>query len=310
MRRLVVLASLASIATHAPAAVEVVDDRGVVVRHSLPAQRVIALAPHLTELVFAAGAGSRLVAGVRGSDFPPEALALEEVGDAAGLDFERILALQPDLVLAWGSGNRRVDVQRLERLGLAVVVLEPRRLGDIQRHIRMLGVLLGTERSARAAAAAFVLRADRLRGHYGGQAAVSVVFQAWHQPLITVNGDHLISDVLRLCGASNAFAGLPQLSAAVSPEQVMAADPDAIIIGADAKDVRLDDWLRYPYLKAVRTGAIFTVSADLIARQTPRVLDGADKICADLDTVRTPSPQPSPAGGEGVLKTEQSSTIK
>ena len=129
MRRLGFLVSLVSqlFAANAPAAVSVVDDRGAVLRRDLPAQRVIALAPHLTELVFAAGAGDRLVARVRDSDFPPEARAVVEVGDAAGLDFERIVALQPDLVLAWGSGNRRVDVQRLERLGLAVVVLEPRR---------------------------------------------------------------------------------------------------------------------------------------------------------------------------------------
>jgi iron complex transport system substrate-binding protein len=288
MRRLVFIASLVaqSIATNASAAVEVIDDRGVVLHRNLPAQRVIALAPHLTELVFAAGAGDRLVAKVRGSDFPPEARALAEVGDAAGLDFERILATRPDLVLAWGSGNRRVDVQRLERLGLAVLVLEPRRIEDIPRHIRMLGVLLGTERSAQAAATAFAARADRLREYYGGKPALRVVFQAWHQPLITVNGEHLISDVLRLCGARNAFAGLAQLAAAVSPEQVLAADPDAIIIGSEAKDLRLNDWLRYPYLKAVRTGAIFTVSADLISRQTPRVLDAADKICGDLDSVR------------------------
>lgn len=292
IRRLVFLASLLSqlFATNVQAAVEVADDRGRVLRREFPAQRVIALAPHLTELVFAVGAGNRLVAKVRGSDFPPEARAVAEVGDSAGLDFERIVALQPDLVLAWGSGNRSVDVQRLERLGLAVAVLEPRRLDDIARHLRMLGVLLGTEHSAHATATAFVVRAHRLRGQYGGKTEMSVLFQAWHQPLITVNGEHLISDVLQLCGARNAFAGMRQLAAAVSPEQVLAVDPDAIIIGSEAQNADADRWLRFRYLKAVRAGAIFTVSADLIARQTPRVLDAADRICADLDTVRTPSP--------------------
>ncbi|HWH49253.1 MAG TPA: cobalamin-binding protein [Burkholderiales bacterium] len=303
IRRLFFFAGLLSqlFSTNVQPAVEVADDRGLVLRREFPAQRVIALAPHLTELVFAAGAGNRLVARVRGSDFPPEARAVAEVGDAAGLDFERIVALQPDLVLAWGSGNRRVDVQRLERLGLAVAVLEPRRLDDIQRHIRMLGVLLGTERSAQASATAFALRAGRLREQYAGKLEVSVLFQAWHQPLITVNEEHLISDVLRLCGARNAFGGLPQLAAAVSPEQVLAADPDAIIIGTEAQNADANGWLRYRYLKSVRAGAIFTVSADLIARQTPRVLDAADKICADLDSVRDrnhspPLPGPLPQG--------------
>lgn len=302
MRRLVLLAILISrfFSTSALAMVEVIDDRGAVLRLDAPAQRVIALAPHLTELVFAAGAGDRMAGKVRGSDFPRAALTVAEVGDAAGLDFERILALQPDLVLAWGSGNRGADVERLERLGLAVLVLEPRRLEDIPRHIRMLGVLLGTEVRAQAAALAFVARADRLRESYGGKAALRVLFEAWHQPLITVNGEHLISDVLRLCGARNVFADLPQLAAAISPERVLAADPDAIIIGSEAGDAGLEGWQRYSYLKSVRAGAIFTVLPDLIARQTPRVLDAAEKICADLDTIRNKSPtspRPSPPKG-------------
>jgi iron complex transport system substrate-binding protein len=288
MRRLFILASLISqfFASTAAVAVEIIDDRGVVVRRDSPAQRVITLAPHLTELVFAAGAGNRLVGKVRGSDYPPEAQALAEVGDAAGLDIERILSLRPDLVLAWGSGNRIADVERLERLGLAVLVLEPRRLEDIPRHMQMLGALLGTGARAQAAALAFASRADQLRERYRGKPSVSVLFQAWHQPLITVNGEHLISDVLRLCGARNAFADLPRLAAAVSPEQVLSADPDAIIIGSETADAGLEGWQRYRFLKSVRTGAIFSISADLITRQTPRVLDAAEKICADLDSVR------------------------
>ena len=112
-------------------------------RRDSPAQRVIALAPHLTELVFAAGGGGRLVGKVRGSDFPPAALTVAEVGDASGLDFERVLALRPDLVLAWGSGNRLVDVERLERLGFAVLVLEPRRLEDIPASFADTGCVAG-----------------------------------------------------------------------------------------------------------------------------------------------------------------------
>ena len=302
MRRLVFFVSLLSqfFAVTVTAAVEVIDDRGVVLHRDSPAQRVIALAPHLTELVFAVGAGNRLVGKVRGSDFPPEAQALAEVGDAAGLDFERILALRPDLVLAWGSGSRVADVEHLEGLGFAVLVLEPRRLEDIPRHMRMLGVLLEAGGRAQTAALAFVSHADRLRERYSGKPAVSVLFEAWHRPLITVNAEHLISDVLRLCGARNAFGDLSQLAAVVSPEQVLSADPDAIIIGSEAEDAGSQSWQRYPYLKSVRTEAIFTVSADLITRQTPRVLDAAEKICADLDTVRNKSPtspRPSPPKG-------------
>lgn len=267
-------------------AVDVVDDSGTRLLLDRPAQRLVSLAPHLTELAFAAGAGERLVGVVRDSDFPPEARTIEQVGDAVGADYERILLLQPDLVLAWGSGNRAAVVERLRTLGFPVLVLEPRRLDDIARHIRLLGAVAGTEPRAQQVAGAFEGRLRELRETYGSAATVDVMFELWHRPVMTVNGAHLISDVLRLCGGRNVFADLPQLAAEVSMEQVLARDPEAIVVGSEAPGAGMQDWKDFPWLKAVSGGHVYSVSADLITRQTPRTLDAVRQVCAALETFR------------------------
>lgn len=273
------------VAQAAAAPFDLVDDHGRHWQFSRPPQRVVALAPHLTELVFAAGGGDRMVGAAQGSDYPDAARALPETGNSAGIDFERVLWLQPDLVLAWGSGNRTVDLDRLRRLGLVVVVLEPRRLEDIPRHLRLLGRVLGTLPVAEATAREFESRQAGLRARYGRAAPVDVLFEIWPQPLMTINGAHLISDLLRLCGGRNVFAGLPQLSSAVSLEAVYRIDPRAIVIGSGAGDAAAH-WQRHARLSAVRNGHVFRVSPDLVSRQTPRVLEAAEKICADLERVR------------------------
>jgi iron complex transport system substrate-binding protein len=267
-------------------ALTLVDDSAIELRLDLPARRVISLSPHLTELMYAIGAGDRLVGTVLGSDFPAEAADIAQIGDATGLDFERILHLRPDVVLAWGSGNRSVDIERLRSLGLHVLVLEPQRLEDIARHLRLLGKLTGQERQAQAAAREFEQRAEALRARYAGRAPVQVMFEIWHRPLFTVNAAHVISKVLALCAAQNIFADLPRLAGEVSIEQVLLLDPDVIAVGSEAEDAGIANWTEFSYLKAVRGGNVFTVSADLITRQTPRIVDAAERMCAGIDKAR------------------------
>lgn len=269
------------------AAIEATGDEGGYVRLDQPARRVVSLAPHLTELAFAAGAGSQLVGVVRDSDFPPEARSIIQVGDAAGVDFERILALQPDLVLAWGSGNRASIVEKLRQLGLQVLVLEPRVLDDIPRHLALIGSLAGTQGQAGRVAAEFRARVGAMRARHRSGRPVNVMFEMWHHPIMTVNGEHIISDVLRLCGARNVFDDLPRFAGEVSLEQVLIRDPEAIVVGSEAPGAGIADWRDYPYLRAVRDGRVFNVAPDLINRQTPRILDAAQSICADIDRVRS-----------------------
>ena len=252
-----------------------------------PAQRIVTLAPSLTELAFAAGAGGRLVGAARYSDFPAEARALPEIGDAARVDFERIAALKPDLVLAWKSGNSPGDVGRLESLGYASFVSEPARLADIPRVLRAIGTLAGTSADAGKAAASFEWDIAALRARHAKATRVRVFYQIWHRPLLTVNGSHLISDVIALCGGQNVFADVAQLTPNVSIESVIAAKPDVILGGGSAGGEKqfAAHW-HESVVEALRRLPAHYIKPDHIQRQTPRIVEGARAVCAALEDVR------------------------
>lgn len=253
-----------------------------------PPTRIVSLTPHLTELLFAIGAGDRVVATVDFADFPAAAQALPRVGSGARLDLEALRALQPDLVLAWRSGNPLAQVEQVERLGIRVVWSESRRLGDVADELERLGALVGTPQRAAAVATAYRQRLERLRARFADRPPVRVFYQFWDQPMMTLNDDHLVGDVLRLCGAVNVFGDLPDLVPRVAAEAVLAADPDVIVIGAPEADVVAwgAKWTAFPGLRAVRTGNLIGADPDLLNRATPRTLDGAQALCAALDLAR------------------------
>jgi iron complex transport system substrate-binding protein len=267
--------------------VTLVDDRGVTVRLPAPAARIVTLAPHLAEIAHAAGAGGKLVGVARYSDFPERVQHLPRVGDAARVDLEHILTLKPDLVLAWKSGNPATDIARLEQLGLAVFVSEPVRLADISGAIRGVGVLAGTRAAAERTAAAFESEIAGLRKGYAEKPALRVFYEIWHRPLLTVNGAHMISDVLRMCGGVNVFADLPLLTPAISVEALLAARPEVIVGGGSAVDARefTLQWQASP-VPALREIPLVHVPPDQIQRATPRIAEGARAICAGLERVR------------------------
>lgn len=251
-----------------------------------PAHRIVSLAPHLTELVFSAGAGDRLVGVVEHSDWPPAARALPRIGDAFRLDFERIVALRPDLVLAWDTGTPARVIERLEELGLRIVVLGGARLADIASDLRSIGRLAGTVTIAERVARSFERDMDALAERYADAPPVSVFYQISLEPLYTVNGRHLISELLSVCGGRSAFAELTELAPAVSVEAVLLRDPDVILAAAAGGEEALDFWRRWPNLAAVRANNLFTVDDDLVARPTTRTVRGARQICARLDAAR------------------------
>ncbi len=268
--------------------IRLTDDSGRSLTLSQPAQRIISLTPHMTELLFAAGAGGHVVGTVEYSNYPLAAQRIARIGDSAQLDLERIVALKPDLIVVWQYGNAQRQLDKLLHLGIPVYYNEPRRLADIAHAIEQLGRLAGTEAAALPARRAFEARAAELRRRYADRAQVSVFYQIWDKPLMTVNGDHLISDVIRMCGGRNVFAALKMLTPEISTEVVLAADPDAIGgMSAEAGQAgNLDAWKAWPRLKAVARGNLFVIHADLISRNTPRILDGAQQLCERLDAAR------------------------
>lgn len=273
----------------ARAAVSAVDDAGATITLTQPARRIVSLAPHVTELLYAAGAGAYVVGAVEYSDYPDTAKRIPRVGSYAAFDLEAIVALRPDLVVGWKSGNPAHQVEALSALGLTLYITEPRRIDDVPNNIERLGVLAGTRRAAAAAAAEFRAHYVRLRQRYSEHPSVSVFYQIWDRPLMTVNGAHLISDVMRLCGGRNIFATLTPLAAAVDIEAVLAADPEAIVVSgmAAAQPEHVSAWDRWPQLRAVQRNNLFFIHPDLLQRHTPRLLQGAEQMCADLERVRS-----------------------
>ena len=269
--------------------ITVVDDRGETVMLERPAQRIISLAPHVTELLFAAGAGEQVVAVVEFSDYPPAARDLPSVGNASRVDLERIAAQAPDLVIGWGSGNDRGDLVRIEaRLGIPVYVSEIAAIADIPQAIEALGRLAGTSGTAIAAANDFRARHDALRERHAGSTPVTVFYQIWERPLMTINDRNFIADSIRFCGGVNVFADIEPIAPAVSVEAVIAADPQVIINSAsdDRNEQQLAAWRRWDSIRAVRDDNLYAIPSDLIVRPTPRILDGVGRLCEILDQAR------------------------
>ena len=281
--------SLLGVLTCLPARCEIVvtDVSGASIRLAAPARRIVSLTPHITELLFAAGAGDRVVGTAEYSDYPPAAKALPRVGGNS-LDLEAIVALKPDLVMGWQSGNAAAAVARLRALGLTVHLSEPGRIEDIAGDLERIGLLAGTGTTANAAAKVFRDRYAALVARYSRRPPVTVFYQIWKQPLMTVNGKQIISDAIRLCGGRNVFAQLPILAPTVTVEAVIAADPEVIVASGmgESRPEWLDDWRRWTTLTAVARDNLYFVPPDLLQRHTPRILDGAGKLCMHLETAR------------------------
>ena len=277
---------LCACAAHAE--VRVRDDYGHDVTLPSPARRIVSLSPHLTELLYAAGAGARLVGAVEYSDFPPEARTVPRVGSDAGIDLEAVLALRPDLIVAWPNPSSVRAVNRLAEMRLPVFRSEPRELDDIPRTLIRLGTLAGTEPEATRAAESFRARASALETRYSKRPTVRVFYQVWDRPLITVNGDHVISKVMRMCGGENVFARLPLIAPEIDREAVLRANPQVIIASGQESErpAWLDAWRAFPGLAAAAHGHLYAIPPELIQRHTPRLLDGAERLCRVLEGVR------------------------
>ncbi|UEP34037.1 cobalamin-binding protein [Burkholderia ambifaria] len=298
LRPLPPLATLVALA-HAPVAhadVTARDDAGNTVTLPAPAQRVISLAPHATELVYAAGGGAKLVGTVTYSDYPPAAQAVPRVGDNKALDLERIAALKPDLIVVWRHGNAERQTDALRALHIPLFFSEPKHLDDVATSLRQLGVLLGTAPVADAAAASFSRDIAALRARYAARAPVTMFFQVWDRPLTTLNSAHLFNEVITLCGGRNVFAALKPLAPSVTDEAVLAANPEAIVTtsaGATRSDAPLPSlarWRAWPALTAVARNNLFAIDGDLLTRPSPRIARGAAALCEDLDAARARRP--------------------
>jgi len=275
----------------AQAAITVKDDDGNTVTMQKPAQRVISLAPHVTEMLFAAGGGSHVVGVVAYSDFPEAAKQVPQVGSNRELDLERIIALKPDLFVVWRHGSSERQIEMVRKLGVPVYHSEPRKLEDIPASLLKLGQLMGTEAAARPAADDLSRQLASLRAKYANRSPVRSFYQVWDKPLYTLNGAHIVSDALRLCGGENIFARLPVTAPVVSIEGVLQENPEAIFATAEKNYGGVSLWKPYGSLTAVRNDNLFTIDGNLLNRAGPRMIAGAAMLCEKLELARTHRPK-------------------
>ena len=274
--------------TSVQAAVSVKDDKGNIVTLQQPAKRIISLAPHITESLFAAGAGDKIIGAVNYSDYPEAAKKIPRVGGYPSADLEKIISLKPDLVIAWPSGNNLKQVDKLTAFGIKVFMSEPRYPQDIAKTIQRFGVLAGTSKIANKATNEFLQHYQLLKTNYSKKKKVKVFYQIWNKPIMTINGEHLISEIISLCGGENVFANLKTLTPRISFESVLASNSEVIISGGMGKahPEWIDEWRPWSDLPAVKNEQLYFIDPALMQRVGPRILFGADKLCEFLEKAR------------------------
>jgi iron complex transport system substrate-binding protein len=285
------LAIMLALAAGAAHGVTVQDDAGNSVTLAKPALRVISTAPHITELLFAAGGGERVVGAMNYSDYPEAARRIPLIGSDAQIDMERVLALRPDLLVVWQTGNTERQLAQLKSLGIPIFYSEPKKLDDIATSLTRLGQLLGTDSTAQAAARDYRQKIGKLTATYAQRSPVKVFYQIWEKPLFTLNGEHIVSDALRVCGGRNIFAGLKVTAPSVSTEAVLQENPEAIVGGEQHNgQAGINIWKPYRGMLAVQRDNLFMLDSELLVRATPRIADGIAVLCEKLESARRRRP--------------------
>ncbi|HUI60471.1 MAG TPA: cobalamin-binding protein [Steroidobacteraceae bacterium] len=270
------------------AAVTVVDDTGQHITLAAPASRLVSLAPGATEMLFAAGAGDRIIATVEYSDEPAAAHLVPRIGDVIAIDMERLVALRPDVAVVWPGGGNVAQIEQIGRIGIPLYRQQVNSLADLPASLRRLGALAGTSAQAERSAGELETRLARLSHLYENNKPPAVLLEVWNHPIYTVGGTHLMSDALRICGARNVFGDLHELGPAVDIEAVVARNPDIIIAasppGAGAEWVA--DWQRFRMLRAVRSGKVIPFEDQRLTRLGPSVVDATEGLCKVLAGAR------------------------
>ena len=281
---LCLLAALCGSMAHA--SITVFDDDNKVVTLQTPALHIIAMAPHVTELLFAAGGGERIVGVVSYSDFPEAAKRITQIGDNRNIDMERVIALKPDLIVVWRHGSSERQIEQLRTLNIPIFHSEPQSLDAIAGSLQRLGRLMGTEKESEPAAAALRDKLAALKAQYAGRSPVRMFYQVWDKPLYTLNGAQIVSDAMRLCGGENIFASQKVTAPIVSVEAVLQEDPEAIFGTSEKNYGGVNIWRGYTSMKAVRQDNLFTLNGNLLNRAGPRMIAGTAALCEKLELAR------------------------
>jgi vitamin B12 transport system substrate-binding protein len=250
-------------------------------------QRIVSLTPHITEMLFAIGAGSQVVATDQASDYPAEVSKLPKVANYQSLNSESLLAVKPDLVIAWGSTQALMQ-QQIQALGIPMILLKSAHLDDLPVELRLLGDKTGHSQQAEQLAVQIAGKYASYRQHSQQHPKIKAFYQLWYPPLTTVANGSFIQEIMAMCGAENPFAESKAPYPQLGEEAVLAADPQ--IIFATQHGSNLEHWLKWPQLSAVKHKQLYLLNADWLHRLSPRIVLGIDQMCSDIDQATQAQP--------------------
>ena len=293
MTKTMLLAGLTAgmLATTAHAAITVKDDAGQSVTIARPALRVISLAPSVTELLFAAGGGGKVVGAVNYSDYPEAANRIPRIGSNREIDMELLISLKPDLIVAWRHNSSDRQIEMVRQLGIPVFQSDAQTLDAIPVSLERLGQLMGTDTVARAAATTLRTQLAGLRKQYANRAPVRTFYQVWDKPLYTLSGKHILTDAMRLCGGVNVFDKLTVTAPVVTLESVLQENPEVIIATAEKNYGGVQLWKPYGTMTAVSRNNLITLDGHLLNRAGPRMIQGTAAMCEVLEQARQRRPK-------------------
>jgi len=251
-------------------------------------QRIVALAPHIVEMLFDIGAGDNIVGTVVYADYPAAALNIPRIGGYHGIQIEKVLALKPDLVMVWQSGNKASDIEQMEKMGLNIIYSQPHNIEDVASELRRLGQLTGHEIQAEAVANRYLQRLEKLRQQHANIEPMKVFYQLWPEPMRTINKETLINQLIEVCQGQNVFADNPTPYPQIGIENVIVAQPELIILPDEKsnKEQPIIDWHKWPEIPAAKHNRFIRVNADLMHRFSTRMLDGIEDMCKKIDAFR------------------------
>ncbi|MBB1385937.1 cobalamin-binding protein [Pseudoalteromonas sp. SG45-5] len=250
--------------------------------------RIIALAPHIVENLFAIGAGDNIVGTVDYADYPAEAQSIERIGGYYGISLEKVLALKPDLVIAWKSGNQSEDLAQIERLGIKVYLSNPTTIDAVADELLTFGEFTGNIEQSQQAANAFTQKLNGIVKSQQGKKNITGFYQLWPEPMMSVGKNTWISQLIETCHVSNVFAQSTTDYPQISIENVIVTKPQVIIIPDEKSKMPqpVVNWQKWPEVPAVKNGQFISVNANLLHRFSPRMLDGLADMCDKIDVSR------------------------
>ena len=249
------------------------------------ALRVITLSPHTTELAYAAGLGDNLVGVSAYSDYPPQAQEIEQISDYRSMNIERIVALQPDLVIAWKGGNPEKQLNQLKAFNIPIFYSNPKTLEEIASTIEALGKHTANPSFARAQADELRSQVAALRKKYQQRKPISYFYTFDAKSLMTNNGAAWPQPLFSLCGGENIFADSKAAYPMVNIEEIMARAPQAVFYSTRSKQPL--EWQQWQNLiPAVKNNHVFKLIGDSLGRPTPRAIQAAEQICQYFDKIR------------------------